>query len=154
MGIFLLSKMKFIRSHINTFYRFTTGGFILSWLLTAFVLPVMISWIADSHSVYSVFNADEGCFELVVDHHENADDFHFMDESNNAHSFHTFCCFDDLALTFKKQEADHDLPLTYINAGIDFSLFSEKIPRPVALQEKPLPPPVSVQELRVTRLLI
>ncbi|MEX0639274.1 MAG: hypothetical protein WD094_02345, partial [Balneolaceae bacterium] len=100
------------------------------------------------------FNADEGCFELVVDHHEDAEGFHLMDEENDAHSFHTSCCFDDLALTLKKQEADFNLPLSYDNDGIEFNFHSERILRPVTLQEYPLPPPATYQELRITRLLI
>jgi len=146
--------MRFIRSHTYTFYRFATGGFILSWFLTAIVLPVMISRLADSSSVSSVYNVEEGCFKWVVEHHECDKDFQLMDENNDEHSFNTSCCFDDLALTFKKQEADYDLTLLYINAEVNFSLVSEQIPRSVTLQEKPLPPPLSVQELRITRLLI
>jgi len=154
MGIFLTSEMKFIRLNINIFNKLATCGFAFSWLLTAIMLPVVISLIADSHTTYSVFNAEEGCYELVVDHHENTDDFHVMDESNGLHSFHTSCCFDDLALTFKKDEADHQLPLFFFSTEINFSLVSEQIPRPVAIQVIPLPAPVSVLELRVTRLLI
>ncbi|MDZ7758305.1 hypothetical protein [Rhodohalobacter sp.] len=146
--------MNFIRSHINRINWLTTGGFILSWLLMAIVLPVNILGFADSHSIYSVFNADEGCFELVVDHHEDAEGFHLMDEENDAHSFHNSCCFDDLALTFKKQEADFNLPLSYDNEGIESNFHSERFLRPVTLQEYSLPPPAVYQELRITRLLI
>jgi len=154
MGNFLPYYMTFIRSHISAFYRFATGGFILSWLLTAVALPVMISLIADSHSVSSIFNVEEGCYEWVMGHQEADNDFQLMDEDNDLHSFHSSCCFDDLALTFKKQEADYDLPIFYINTDINFSLLAEQMARPVTLQEKPLPPPVSAQELRITRLLI
>lgn len=118
------------------------------------VLPIKIFGFADSHSIYSVFNADEGCFELVVDYHEDAEILHLMDEENDVHSFHNSCCFDDLALTFKKQEADFDLPLTYNNKGIDVDPLSERIPRPVTIHEHPLPPPVTYQTLRITCLLV
>jgi len=120
----------------------------------AIVLPVEIMGFADSHSVYSVFNADEGCFELVVGHHDDAEAIHMMGEEDDAHSFHNSCCFDDLALTFKKQEADFDLPLSYHNVGVEFNLFTERITRPVSIQEQPLPPPISIQVLSITRLLI
>jgi hypothetical protein len=120
----------------------------------AIVLPVKILGFADSHSIYSVFNADEGCFELVVDHHEDAKGFHLMDEENDAHSFHSSCCFDDLALTFKKHEADFNLPLAYLKTQDRSNFFSERFLRPENPQEKPLPPPTSFHELRTTRLLI
>jgi len=123
-------------------------------MLMAIVLPVKVLGFADSHDIYSVFNADEGCFELVVGHHEDAEGFHLMDEENDVHSFHNSCCFDDLALTYKKQEADFDLPLSYENEGIEFNLLTERIPRPVSIQEQPLPPPISIQVLSITRLLI
>jgi len=149
-----LPRMKFFRSHINRINRLTTAGFILSWLLMAIVLPVEILGFTDSHSVYSVFNADEGCYELVVDHHNNTDEFHLMDEENDAHLFHNTCCFDDLALTFKKQETDFDLPLSYEYDKVEFNILSERIPRPVSIQEQPFPPPISIQVLSITRLLI
>ncbi|SMO65602.1 hypothetical protein SAMN06265219_10742 [Gracilimonas mengyeensis] len=122
--------------------------------MMAIVLPVKILGFAESHSIYSVFNADEGCFELVVDHHENADGFHLMDEENDAHSFHSSCCFDNLALTFKKQDTDFDLPVSYGNDCDGFSHISERPHRPITLQEHPLPPPESQHTLRITRLLI
>jgi len=149
-----LTRMNFIRSHINRINCLTTVGFILSWLLMAIVLPVEIMGYADSHSVYSVFNADEGCFELVVGHHDDAEAIHMMGEEDDAHSFHNSCCFDDLALTFKKQEADFDLPLSYHNVGVEFNLLTERITQPVSIQEQPLPPPISIQVLSTTRLLI
>jgi len=146
--------MNFIRSYINRIHWIATGGFILSWLLMAVVLPIKIFGFAETHSVYSVFNADEGCFELMVDHHEDADGFHLMDEENHAHSFHNSCCFDDLAMIFKKQDADFDLSLSYTNKEIDVDPFSERIQRPVTIHEHPLPPPVTYQTLRITRLLV
>jgi hypothetical protein len=146
--------MNSIRSNINRIHWLTTGGFILSWVLMAIVLPVKILGFADSHSIYSVYNADEGCFELVVDHHQDAEGFHLMDEKSDAHMFHNSCCFDDLALTFKKQETDFDLPLIYDNEGFDANSPSERILRTVSIQELPLPPPVTYQTLRITRLLI
>ncbi|NBC26954.1 MAG: hypothetical protein GVY08_08835 [Bacteroidetes bacterium] len=146
--------MNFIRSYINTIHRLTTGGFILSWLLVAIVLPIKIMGFADSHDVYSVFNADEGCFELVVGLHEDSEGLHLMDEENDAHSFHNSCCFDNLALTFKKQKADFDLPLSYNNEEVEFNFLSERILQPVTLNEHPLPPPETYQTLRITCLLI
>lgn len=146
--------MNCIRSHIYKINLLATFGFILSWVLMAILLPIKIFGFAETHSIYSVFNSDEGCFELMVDHHEDADGFHLMDEENDAHLFHNSCCFDNLALIFKKQEADFDLPLTYENEGIEYNLLSERISRPVTIYEHPLPPPVAHQTLRITRLLV
>jgi|SRR6056297_506001 len=146
--------MTWTRNYIHAFYRLTTGGFILSWVLMAIVLPVKIFGFAETHSIYSVFNADEGCFELLVDHHKDADTFHLMDEENHDHSFHNSCCFDDLALIFKKQDADFDLPLTYTNKDFAVNTLSDRITPPVTIHEYPLPPPVTYQTLRITRLLI
>lgn len=118
------------------------------------VSPVMISWIAGTHSLYSIFNAEEGCFELVVDHAEGVANIDLVDENNESHSFHISCCYDDLALTFKKKDVDFDLPLTYLNTQGEFNTFTERFAHPINLQEKPLPPPISSEELRITRLLI
>lgn len=145
--------MTWIRKHIHALYRLTTGGFVLSWMLMAIVLPIKIFGFTDSHSINSVFNADEGCFKLMVDHHEDAERLHVMDEETDTHSYHDSCCFDDLALTFKKQEADFDLSLTY-NKGIDVDPLYDRVPRPVTIHEHPLPPPVTYQTLRITRLLV
>ena len=114
----------------------------------------MISLIAGSHSLYSVFNAEEGCFELVVNHADDATTVDFLDENNESHSFRTSCCYDDLVLTFKKKDVDFDLPLTYLNTQSEFNLVTERFVHPVNPQEKPLPPPLSSEELRITRLLI
>lgn len=146
--------MNYIRSHIYRVNLVATVSFMLSWLLMAIVLPVKILGFADSHSIYSVFNADEGCFELVVDHNEDANRFHLMDEENDAHSFHSSCCFDDLALTYKKPDTDFDLPLSYENEGFEFNLLTKQKQSTVTLQEHPLPPPVMHQSLQITRLLI
>jgi len=149
-----LTRMNFTRSHLNRINWLATVGFILSWLLMAIVLPVQILGFSDSHDVYSIFNADEGCFELVVGHHDDAEAKHMMGEEDDAHSFHNSCCFDDLALTHKKQEADFDLSLSYNNVGVEFNLLTERVTRPVTIQEQPLPPPISIQVLSITRLLI
>ncbi len=146
--------MKFIRSYIHRINWLTTAGFILSWLLMAIVLPVKILGFVDSHSIYSVFNADEGCYELVVDHHQDDEGFHLMDEENDVHSFHSSCCFDDLALTLKKQETDFYLSLSYEHEEFEISLLSKQTQHSFTIGELPLPPPVMHQSLRITRLLI
>jgi hypothetical protein len=146
--------MKFIRSHINSILKVVLGTFSLSWILLVLAVPVQVAAMGESHQIFSIYNADEGCFELVVDHHEDADGFHLMDEENDAHSFHNSCCFDDLALTYKKQDTDFDLPLSYENEGFEFNLLSKQKQSTVTLQEHPLPPPVMHQSLQITRLLI
>lgn len=130
------------------------GGFTLSWLLMAILLPIQILNFSGSHSIYSVFNPDEGCFELILDHQDDADDFLHMDENEEAHFFHNSCCFNDLALTFKKQKADHALPFTYTKPNHKFELLSDRISHPTTVHLVPFPPTDSVQKLQITRLLI
>ncbi|MEX2574959.1 MAG: hypothetical protein WD317_11705 [Balneolaceae bacterium] len=145
--------MKFIRKHISLFYKLTTGAFISSWVMLVLALPVQTVALAESYQVFSVFNAAEDCFELVIDHHKNADSEHFADgEGHDQHSFHSSCCYDDFLVKLKNQDVHHALifeqPVDEVHA---FS--SPKTPT-VHFFEENLPPPVTLSVIRVTRLLV
>lgn len=145
--------MKFVRKHISLFYKLTTGAFISSWLMLVLALPMQVAALAESHQLFSVFNEAEDCFELVMDHHENADSEHFADvDGHDQHSFHSSCCYDDFLVKLKKQDVNHALifeqPVDEVHA------FSSPKTLTVHLFEENLPPPVTLAVIRVTRLLV
>lgn len=145
--------MKFIRKHIATINKITLGAFVASWLLLFFAIPVQVAAMADSHAMFSVYNAEEGCFELVMDHHENEDSEHLADmEKHDLHSFHSSCCYDEFLVKLKKQDVDHTL--TFEQPVDETNFIPSQKTSTAHYFEQSLPPPVTLDVIRVTRLLI
>lgn len=146
--------MKFIRAQINPILKLALGSFSFSWALLVLAVPLQVAAIGESHQIFSIYNADEGCYELVMDHHKDVDPEHLNDEEGHEyHSFHSSCCYDEFLVKTKK-ETDHQTE--YVS--IPKLLFTTTFPAEsgsVTLLERDLPPPkVSLKVLRLTRLII
>ncbi|MEX2464234.1 MAG: hypothetical protein WD513_08040, partial [Balneolaceae bacterium] len=88
--------MNIFRQHIGIINKATLGAFIASWFMLVAVIPAQVATMAESHAIFWVYNPNEDCYEMVMDHHENADENHFSEaEKHDLHSFHSSCCFDE-----------------------------------------------------------
>lgn len=146
--------MKFIRAHINPILKLALGSFSFSWVLLVLAVPVQVAAMGESHQIFSIYNTDEGCYELVMDHHKDLDPNHLTeDEEHEYHSIHSSCCYDDFLVKTKK-EVDHQTEyVTFPQLLYTTAFRAENIS--FTLLERFLPPPkTSLEVLRVTRLLI
>jgi hypothetical protein len=122
--------------------------------LLVLAVPVQVAAMGESHQIFSIYNADEGCYELVMDHHKDLDPNHFKkDEEHEYHSIHSSCCYDEFLVKTKK-ETDHQTEYVSIPELLSAIAFLSESGS-VTLLERDLPPPkASLEVLRVTRLLI
>jgi hypothetical protein len=146
--------VKIFRSHINTILKLALSSFVLSWLLLFLVSPLQIVALGKTHQVFSIFNPDEGCFDLILDHHQSAEAECLSDsKDHDLHVLHDSCCYDEFLLKTKKPDIKPDVSVIH-------SLFKPSTPwfqkRSLSTYlENNLPPPlVTLKILRVTRLLI
>ena len=145
--------MNFFRKHIQRINKMTLGAFIASWFLLVVVIPAQVAAMAESHAIFWVYNPNEDCYELVVDHHKDADENHLSeDEDHDVHSFHSSCCFDEYVVKLKKHDFDH--ALNFEQSLYELRTLSFQTTAPLEYSEHNLPPPPTLDVLRVTRLLI
>lgn len=145
--------MNFIRKHIAFLNKITLGAFAASWCLLVIAIPAQIATMAESHSVFLIYNAEEDCYDLVMDHHKDADENHFSDvKEHDIHSFHISCCYDKYVIKFKTQDIYH--ALTFEPPIDELWAVSRQTATPLQYTEHKLPPPATLEVLRVTRLLI
>ncbi len=146
--------MKLLRSNIDVLNKLTIGSFVFSWLMLVIAIPAQIVAMAGSHTIFSVYNAEEGCYELVMNHHKDAEGAHLSDvEEHDIHSFHSSCCYDEFLVKLKKQDTQQDAPIANILFETSPSSFHKQSES--FYLENNLPPPlVTLEVIRVTRLLI
>lgn len=131
----------------------TLGAFFASWFMLVAVIPMHVAAMAGSHAVFLIFNANEGCYDLVMDHCSDADEAHIADvEEHDLHFFHNSCCYDEYVVKFKNHDIDHDL--TIQQPIFELQEFSFQPATQLEYSEHNLPPPATLDVLRVTRLLI
>lgn len=145
--------MNFFRRHIQTINKVAFGAFIASWFMLAVMIPAQVVAMTESHSIFYIYNSEEGCYELVMDHHKDVDENHFSDtEEHDLHSFHGSCCYDDYVIKFKKYDFDH--ALVFAHPIYELQTLSFQSTTPLEYSEHNLPPPITLDILRVTHLLI
>lgn len=146
--------MKLIRSNITPILKLAFGSVLFSWVLTGLVIPLQVAALGKSHQVFSVYNAEEGCFELIIDHHKDIDPEHLAaDEEHEYYSIHNSCCYDDFLVKTRK-DVDHQTEYSAVPKLL-YATSSHSENHSFTLLENNLPPPrVSLDVLRVTRLLI
>ncbi|MEX0771773.1 MAG: hypothetical protein WD038_01325 [Balneolales bacterium] len=145
--------MKTLRKYSTSITLSTTVAFTLSWLLVMLILPLQVIGWSGSHQVFSVFNSEEGCFELVLDHQDDAGQEHHNEMDVHEHHFiHTACCFDK-PVPVKKTGLD--VPQSPVLLLFTFfNLFTPHSQSEFLTYSDPPSPPVAMQVIRVTELLI
>lgn len=146
--------MSFFRRHIEIINKTALGAFTASWFMLAAMIPAQVAAMAESHTIFYIYNSEEGCYELMMDHHKDAGENHFSDteEEHDLHSFHSSCCYDDYVVKFKKHDFDHALDFAQPVYELRTLFFQSTTP--LEHSEHNLPPPATLDVLRVTRLLI
>ena len=83
----------------------------------------------------------------------DADENHLSEaEKHDVHSFHSSCCFDEYVVKLKKHDFDH--ALNFEQPLYELRTLSVQTTAPLEYSEHNLPPPPTLEVLRVTRLLI
>lgn len=146
--------MKIFRSHINTILKLALSSFVFSWLLLVLVSPLQIAALGKTHQISSVFNPDEGCFDLILDHHQSAEAECLSDsEDHDLHVLHDSCCYDEFLLKTKKSDIKPDVSVIHYLLKSSTPCFQKRSLSNYLENNLP-PPPVILKILRVTRLLI
>lgn len=118
------------------------------------MIPLQVSSMSKTHHVFSEFNVDEGCFELVMDHHADGGTNHLKKaEDHDVHYFHSSCCFDNVLVKNQKQFKELDFDSVVLPVFESKSLVSKRLFF-LNLERNLTPPLVAHKVLRVTRLLI
>lgn len=117
-------------------------------------IPVQLAAMGQNHHIFSVFNSDEGCFDLLLYHHKDAESECLSDiGDHDLHTFHDSCCYDEFLVRAKNH--DIELDASVIHFLLKFSTPSfQKHSLSDYLENNLPPPPVTLEILRVTRLLI
>ena len=146
--------MQFIRSYCSIIQNFTLSAFFFSWVLLVLAVPMQIAAIGETHQIFSIYNENEGCFELVFDHHKDAGPEHLSDEEDHMyHSFHGSCCFDEFLLKLEKEEIQ---TASFVAISDSFLAIRNEPKNNFSPNSKQFqqPPKVSLKIVEITRLLI
>tara|TARA_R100001143_G_scaffold63595_1_gene73203 strand:+ start:12651 stop:13091 length:441 start_codon:yes stop_codon:yes gene_type:complete len=146
--------MKLLRKHIAPILKLALGSFSFSWVLLVLAVPFQVATLGESHQLFFIYNSDEGCYELVMDHHKDLDPNHIAeDQENEYHSIHSSCCYDGFLVKTKKVVDQQTTNFSAPQLLFTTTLYSEN--NSDLLLERDLPPPkTSLNVIRVTRLLI
>lgn len=146
--------MKYIRIHSNQIFKLTLGFFFSSWLLLVLAIPLQVFALGESHLIYFIYDADEGCYELVMDHHGDPGPDHITeDEEHKYHSFHSTCCYDDFSIK-TRNEVDHQTDYSFVPQFLYTISFQSENKSFTSVENNLPPPKVSLDVIRVTCLLI
>tara|TARA_R100000908_G_scaffold61512_1_gene39632 strand:- start:194 stop:595 length:402 start_codon:yes stop_codon:yes gene_type:complete len=127
------------------------AAFLFSWVGFSLLLPLSVSVLASTHDVFSTYNSDKGCFEIVLQHSEDTNSGYKTVEKKH-HQFQNQCCYDDALIRNECPDCKIALPtISYLFGNYAEPVFQFSVS--IYLKNN-LSPPVTLKVIKVTQLLI